>query len=73
MVSHAHAWDRQDQRMRTQAAAGPHTLTYKPLHLAKMTEPFRHHGRATWPAVCIADYYGVQRITQAVSVSGTPK
>ncbi|MGW5861280.1 DUF6056 family protein [Streptomyces sp. NPDC055239] len=65
MITHAHGWDRQNRWMRSQAAAGIQALPYKPLPLSKMTEPFRHGGRAKWPASCIADYYQVQRITQA--------
>ncbi|MFF2650157.1 DUF6056 family protein [Streptomyces sp. NPDC058045] len=71
MRTHAQLWDAQDQRMRDQAAAGAQVLPYTPLHLSKMTEPFRHHGRAQWPASCIADYYGVRRITHAPPTSHT--
>lgn len=64
MITRAHDFDRQDRWMRSQAAAGVHVLPYKRLPLSDMTEPFRHGGRAKWPASCIADYYGVRRVTQ---------
>lgn len=65
MITRAHGWDHQNRVMRSQAASGAQTLPYKRLPLSKMTEPFRHGGRAKWPASCIADYYKVQHITQA--------
>ncbi|MGD6740618.1 DUF6056 family protein [Streptomyces sp. BH106] len=65
MATRAHDWDRQNRWMQSQAAAGVQVLPYKRLPLSKMTEPFRHGGRAKWPAPCIADYYNVQHITQA--------
>ncbi len=65
MITRAHGWDLQNRWMRSQAATGRQVLPYERLPLSKMTEPFRHGGRATWPASCIADYYQVRRITQA--------
>ncbi|MGD6740586.1 DUF6056 family protein [Streptomyces sp. BH106] len=65
MNAHARDWDRQNRWMQSQAAAGVQVLPYKRLPLSKMTEPFRHGGRAKWPASCIADYYNVRHITQA--------
>ncbi|MER5437230.1 DUF6056 family protein [Streptomyces sp. NPDC002790] len=65
MQAHAQDWDRQDRWMRGLAATGAEVLPYKRLPQSRMTEPFRHGGRATWPASCIATYYGVQRIEQA--------
>ncbi|MFJ9174408.1 DUF6056 family protein [Streptomyces sp. NPDC102360] len=65
MQAHAHDWDRQDRWMRAQAAAGAQVLPYKRLPQSRMTEPFRHGGKAKWPASCIATYYGVQHIKQA--------
>ncbi|MGW5867133.1 DUF6056 family protein [Streptomyces sp. NPDC055239] len=65
MITRAHDWDRQNRWMHSQAATGVHVLPYKRLPLSHMTEPFRHGGRAKWPASCIADYYQVQHITQA--------
>ncbi|WP_327665499.1 DUF6056 family protein [Streptomyces sp. NBC_00498] len=65
MQTHARDWDRQDRWMRGQAAAGARVLPYKRLPQSRMTEPFRHGGKAKWPASCIATYYGVQHIEQA--------
>ncbi|MGW2224266.1 DUF6056 family protein [Streptomyces formicae] len=65
MVTRAHGWDLQNRWMRSQAAGGSQVLPYERLPLSGMTEPFRHGGRAQWPASCIADYYRVRRITQA--------
>ncbi|MFZ3573184.1 DUF6056 family protein [Streptomyces sp. BH097] len=65
MQAHAQDWDRQDRWMSAQAAAGARTLPYKRLPQSKMTEPFRHGGKAKWPASCIATYYGVEHIKQA--------
>ncbi|ATL31473.1 putative integral membrane protein [Streptomyces formicae] len=65
MVTRAHGWDLQNRWMRSQAAGGSQVLPYERLPLSRMTEPFRHGGRAQWPASCIADYYRVRRITQA--------
>ncbi|MGP3769914.1 DUF6056 family protein [Streptomyces sp. SDT5-1] len=64
MQAHARDWDRQDAWMRGQAAAGAQVLPYKRLPQSKMTEPFRHGGKAKWPASCIATYYGVDHIVQ---------
>ncbi|WP_309485373.1 DUF6056 family protein [Streptomyces sp. WELS2] len=65
MAARARAWDRQDARMRSQAAAGARVLPYKRLPIRKMTEPFGQGGRKTWPALCVARYYKVQNITNA--------
>ncbi|MFF3493365.1 DUF6056 family protein [Streptomyces sp. NPDC002795] len=65
MQTHARDWDRQDRWMRGQAAAGAKVLPYKRLPQSRMTEPFRHGGKAKWPASCIATYYGVEDIEQA--------
>ncbi|MFI5662545.1 hypothetical protein [Streptomyces sp. NPDC051684] len=65
MQAHAHDWDRQDRWMRGQGAAGAQVLPYKRLPQSRMTEPFRHGGKAKWPASCIATYYGVDHIEQA--------
>ncbi|MEU5127985.1 DUF6056 family protein [Streptomyces mobaraensis] len=65
MAARARAWDQQDTRMRSQAAAGVPVLAYRRLPIRKMTEPFGQDGRKTWPAQCIARYYRVQDITNA--------
>ncbi|MER5769998.1 DUF6056 family protein [Streptomyces sp. NPDC001985] len=61
MEARARAWDRQDRWMRVQAAGGAETLPYTPTSVAAMGEPFGKHG--SWPAGCVADYYGVERVT----------
>ncbi|WP_223281458.1 DUF6056 family protein [Streptomyces antnestii] len=65
MAARASAWDRQDARMRAQAAAGARVIPYRVLPISKMTEPFGHDGHKKWPAYCVARYYGVQDITNA--------
>ncbi|WP_234426639.1 DUF6056 family protein [Streptomyces niger] len=68
MITRAHDWDRQNRWMHRQAVAGAQVLPYRRLPLSKMTEPFRHGGRAKWPASCIANYYQVRHITQATKL-----
>ncbi|MGW4240088.1 DUF6056 family protein [Streptomyces sp. NPDC004749] len=65
MAARARAWDRQDSRMRAQAAAGARVLPYRRLPISKMVEPFGQDGHKTWPALCVARYYRVQGITNA--------
>ncbi|WP_328332837.1 MULTISPECIES: DUF6056 family protein [unclassified Streptomyces] len=60
----AEKWDRQDQWMRKESAAGAKVLPYKPLHVGKMLEPFGMKPNG-WPASCVADYYHVDRVTHA--------
>jgi hypothetical protein len=60
----AEKWDRQDQWMRQQSAAGAKVLPYKPLHVSRMLEPFGKKPNG-WPASCVADYYHVDRVTHA--------
>ncbi|OII65018.1 hypothetical protein BJP40_18735 [Streptomyces sp. CC53] len=64
METRADRWDRQDQWMREQAEAGATTLPYRPNRVGRMLEPFGRNGTHKWPAQCIADYYGVEDITQ---------
>ncbi|WP_328540437.1 DUF6056 family protein [Streptomyces sp. NBC_00344] len=59
----AERWDRQDRWLRARSAAGARVLPYKPLPVGRMLEPFGMK-RGGWPAVCIADYYHVQRVTK---------
>ncbi|MFE0420882.1 DUF6056 family protein [Streptomyces sp. NPDC058953] len=58
-------WDRQDRWLRTEAQNGARVLPYRPMYISKMTEPFGGGGRRPWPSVCVADYYRVDRVTQA--------
>ncbi|MGW6145717.1 hypothetical protein [Streptomyces sp. NPDC055140] len=69
MAARASAWDQQDTRMRSQAAAGARVLPYRRLPIRKMTEPFGRDGHKTWPALCVARYYRVQGITNATGKS----
>ncbi|MFC9608254.1 DUF6056 family protein [Streptomyces niveus] len=65
MAVRAGKWDRQDSRLRGGAAAGTRVLPYERMPLREMTEPFGAGGRIAWPAVCVADYYGLDSVTQA--------
>jgi hypothetical protein len=64
MAERARKWDQQDRLLRGRAAVGAQVLPYQRLPISKMTEPFGRH--MTWPASCVADYYGVPRVTRAV-------
>ncbi|MFJ3275663.1 DUF6056 family protein [Streptomyces sp. NPDC086776] len=59
-------WDQQDRWMRARVAAGDRVLPYTPVSVAGMVEPFRQHGRRVWPALCVADYYHLERITYSL-------
>ncbi|MFD7896796.1 DUF6056 family protein [Streptomyces sp. NPDC059743] len=61
----AERWDRQDLRLRTEAAQGARVLPYARLPISGMAEPFYGPGRRPWPAGCVADYYRLDRITDA--------
>lgn len=65
MAVRAAKWDHQDSRLRAGAAAGARVLPYERMPLSQMTEPFGAGGRIAWPAVCVADYYGLERVTRA--------
>ncbi|MGW7294615.1 hypothetical protein ACWGIB_19775 [Streptomyces xiamenensis] len=59
----AAAWDAQDTRIRTEAAAGATAVGYQPLHIAGLTEPFMAKtGQGDWAARCVAGFYQVDRI-----------
>ncbi|WP_328535995.1 DUF6056 family protein [Streptomyces sp. NBC_00344] len=64
MEVRAQQWDRQDHWLREQSARHPGVLPYKPLHIARMLEPFGSKPGG-WPAVCVARYYHVPRITES--------
>ncbi|MGW7054293.1 DUF6056 family protein [Streptomyces sp. NPDC054887] len=59
----AQKWDRQDRFLRAEAAKGAASAPYTPLSVAGTLEPFGGKGRHTWPAGCVADYYGLDRVT----------
>ncbi|MEV7796159.1 hypothetical protein AB0O68_29850 [Streptomyces sp. NPDC087512] len=63
MQARGKAWDRQDRLLRKEAAAGVSVLSYEPLVISKMTEPFGNKGKRSWPAACVATYYHVKDIT----------
>ncbi|MDX2678614.1 DUF6056 family protein [Streptomyces sp. NY05-11A] len=67
MAARARAWDQQDTRMRSQAAAGAPVLPYRRLPIRKMTEPFGQSRHNAWLALCIAHYYRVENITDATA------
>ncbi|MEV7417176.1 DUF6056 family protein [Streptomyces sp. NPDC089919] len=65
-VGHALAWDRQDTRIRAQAAAGARNVGYRPLYVGKLAEPFYTPVYADdWAARCVSTFYGVDRIHRA--------
>ncbi|MEU2229704.1 DUF6056 family protein [Streptomyces vietnamensis] len=62
-VERSLAWDRQDARIRAEAAAGRTEVTYRPLHIGSLAEPFFTTVYARdWAAQCAAEYYGVERL-----------
>ncbi|MFE5594017.1 DUF6056 family protein [Streptomyces sp. NPDC056549] len=62
-VERSLAWDRQDARIRAEAAAGRSVVTYRPLHVGGLAEPFFTNVYARdWVAQCAARYYGVERL-----------
>jgi hypothetical protein len=58
-------WDRQDERIRSEVADGATEITYQPLYIGGLAEPFftKTYSR-DWAANCAADYYGVQRLVR---------
>ncbi|MFF0474371.1 DUF6056 family protein [Streptomyces sp. NPDC004284] len=64
-VARSLAWDRQDARIRAEAAAGRTDVTYRPLHIGNLAEPFFTTVYARdWAAQCAARYYGVDRLSR---------
>ncbi|WP_228387371.1 DUF6056 family protein [Streptomyces katsurahamanus] len=61
----AELWDRQDAYLRAGAARGEKVMPYTPTPVARMLEPFGREGLRKWPAGCVADYYGLERVTYA--------
>jgi hypothetical protein len=59
----ATAWDRQDERIRAEIAGGATEVTYQPLYIGGLAEPFftRTYSR-DWVASCAATYYGVAKL-----------
>lgn len=65
MQVRAEKWDRQDRYLREQAAHGAKVAPYTPVSVAQMLEPFSNQGRRIWPAQCVADYYHLDKVTDA--------
>ncbi|NEB41051.1 DUF6056 family protein [Streptomyces sp. SID14515] len=63
MRARAEKWDAQDQRLREGAANGERVLPYERLVISQMLEPFSQGGRRYWPGGCVADLYGLDRVT----------
>lgn len=65
MRARAGKWDAQDRRLRAGASSGAEVLPYEPLRISQMLEPFSREGRSYWPGGCVADYYRIERVTDA--------
>jgi hypothetical protein len=63
MRARAEKWDAQDRRLREGAEAGKRVLPYERLVISNMLEPFSQGGRSYWPGGCVADLYGLDRVT----------
>ncbi|WP_318211176.1 hypothetical protein [Streptomyces sp. SJL17-1] len=64
-VARSLAWDRQDARIRAEVAAGRSEVTYRPLYIGGLAEPFfTKVYEKDWAARCTAGYYGVDRINR---------
>ncbi|MFI7357570.1 hypothetical protein ACIBTP_27070 [Streptomyces avidinii] len=62
-VTRAVAWDAQNSRIRTEAAAGATDLGYRPMYIGNLAEPFYTSDYTRdWVAACISDWYGIDRI-----------
>ncbi|HEY3477457.1 MAG TPA: hypothetical protein VGL02_01040, partial [Streptomyces sp.] len=67
-VVRAQAWDRQDALIRREAANGATVVTYHPLVVRQLAEPFIVRDYAKdWAAACVARYYDVTRIDKPQS------
>ncbi|MFF1267176.1 DUF6056 family protein [Streptomyces anulatus] len=67
MRSRAEKWDAQDRRLREGAEAGERVLPYERLVISNMLEPFSEGGRRYWPGGCVADLYGLDRVTDGAA------
>ncbi|MFJ8752393.1 DUF6056 family protein [Streptomyces sp. NPDC102441] len=70
MRDRAGKWDAQDRRLREGASAGARVLPYERLVISQMLEPFSRGGRSYWPGGCVADYYRIDRVTDATRTPG---
>ncbi|MFB7230530.1 DUF6056 family protein [Streptomyces fimicarius] len=66
MRARAEKWDAQDRRLREGAADGERVLPYERLVISQMLEPFSQGGRRYWPGGCVAELYGLDRVTDGV-------
>ncbi|WP_103512078.1 DUF6056 family protein [Streptomyces sp. SM13] len=67
MRARAEKWDAQDRRLREGAANGERVLPYERLVISQMLEPFSQGGSRYWPGGCVADLYGLDRVTDGVA------
>ncbi|MGW5969619.1 DUF6056 family protein [Streptomyces sp. NPDC055186] len=70
MRARAEKWDAQDRRLRAGARSGARVLPYERLVISQMLEPFSRQGRSYWPGGCVADYYRIDRVTDATRPPG---
>ncbi|WP_433402790.1 DUF6056 family protein [Streptomyces sp. CA-146814] len=63
MRARAEKWDAQDRRLRQGAADGEQVMPYRRLVVSGMLEPFSKGGASYWPGGCVADFYGLERVT----------
>lgn len=70
MRARAEKWDAQDRRLREGASSGARVLPYERLAISQMREPFGRQGRFYWPGGCVADYYRIDRVTDATRPPG---
>ncbi|MEU3202856.1 DUF6056 family protein [Streptomyces cyaneofuscatus] len=63
MRARAEKWDAQDRRLREGAADGERVMPYERLVVSAMLEPFGRGGASYWPGGCVADFYGLERVT----------
>ncbi len=63
MRARAEKWDAQDRRLREGAADGERVMPYERLVISAMLEPFSGGGTRYWPGGCVADFYGLERVT----------
>ncbi|GIE58062.1 hypothetical protein Aoc01nite_34640 [Actinoplanes octamycinicus] len=62
-ATRAASWDKQDSRIRRQAAEGATVVKYKPLNIGNLAEPFYTSNYSKdWVAACAATWYGVDRL-----------
>ncbi|MGW5676017.1 DUF6056 family protein [Streptomyces sp. NPDC003860] len=63
MRTRAELWDRQDAYLRDGAARGETEMPYTPTKVGRMLEPFSKNGTTLWPGQCVAEWYGLEKVT----------